>query len=140
SYSYRVRASDAAGNLGPFSNTATATTPAPLDTVPPSKPGTLTAAAAAPGRVELAWGAASDDTAVTGYEIERCQGVGCSDFAHLADSTGTGTGYSDATAAAQTSYSYRVRASDAAGNLGPFSNTATATTPAPVATGPRSNA
>ena len=40
SYSYRVRATDAAGNLGPFSNTASATAP---DTTPPSEPGTLTA-------------------------------------------------------------------------------------------------
>src|SRR5205823_5973883 len=40
SYSYRVRATDAAGNLGPYSNTFTATTSA--DTTLPSAPGTLT--------------------------------------------------------------------------------------------------
>ena len=32
---------------------------------------------------------------------------------------------------ASTSYSYRVRATDAAGNLSPYSNTASATTPTP---------
>src|SRR6185437_15858856 len=38
SYSYRVRATDAAGNLGPYSNTFTASTP--VDSTPPSIPGT----------------------------------------------------------------------------------------------------
>ena len=37
-YSYRVRATDAAGNLGPYSNTINATTPTP-DTTPPSRRG-----------------------------------------------------------------------------------------------------
>src|SRR4029078_853129 len=101
---------------------------APADTVPPSKPGTLTAAAAAPDRVGLVWGGAAGDTAVRGYEIERCQGGGCSDFVHLADSQGTS--YSDTTVSAQTSYSYRVRAGDAAATLCSCSNTATTATPA----------
>jgi hypothetical protein len=26
----------------------------------------------------LSWGAASDNVAVTGYHVERCQGSGCS--------------------------------------------------------------
>ena len=38
SYSYRVRATDAAANLSSYSNTATATTPTP-DTTPPAQPG-----------------------------------------------------------------------------------------------------
>ena len=127
SYSYRVRANDAAPNLGPYSNTATATTPSP-DTSPPSAPGTLTATAISGSRVDLSWGAASDNVGVTGYRVERCQGAGCSNFAQIATTAGTTTSYSDTTAAAGTSYSYRVRANDAAPNLGPYSNTATATT------------
>ena len=128
SYSYRVRANDAALNLGPYSNTATATTPSP-DTTPPSAPGTLTATAISSSRVDLSWGAATDNVGVTGYHIERCQGAGCTNFAEIG--TSPTTSYSDTTAAAGTSYSYRVRANDAAGNLGPYSNTATATTPVP---------
>ncbi len=136
SYTYRVRAADAAGNLGPFSDTATATTPAPPDLEPPSKPGSLLATAAASDRVELSWDPASDDRGVVRYELERCGGEGCTDFAHLTDTPDTA--YSDASAAPSTSYTYRVRAADAAGNLGPFSDTATATTPAapPVGPGP----
>jgi len=38
SYSYRVRATDAAGNLSNFSNTSSATTPAGSDTSPPTAP------------------------------------------------------------------------------------------------------
>ena len=132
SYSYRVRANDAVPNLGPYTNTATVTTPSP-DLTPPSAPGTLSATAISATRVDLSWGAATDNIAVTGYQIERCQGTGCSSFAQIATTT-TATSYSDTTTAASTSYSYRVRANDAVPNFGPYTNTATATTP--IQTGP----
>ena len=66
--------------------------------------------------MKLSWTAATDNVAVTGYLIERCQGTGCSNFAQIAAPAGTGTTYSDTGLAASTSYSYRVRAVDAAGN------------------------
>ena len=116
------------------SDMATPVAPPVSDTEPPSAPGTLTATAVGSGRVDLVWGAATDNVGVAGYEVERCRGVGCSDFASLASTSGVGTGYSDTTVAASTSYSYRVRATDAAANLGPYSNTDGATTP--VETGP----
>ncbi len=109
---------------------ATPVAPAAPDTQPPSAPGTLSATAFSSSRVDLSWGTASDNVAVAGYRIERCQGVGCSSFSEIAAPAGTGTSYSDATAAASTSYSYRVRAVDAVPNFGPYSNTATAVTPA----------
>ena len=43
---------------------------------------------------------------------------------------GASTTYKDTSVSATTSYSYRVRATDAAGNLSPYSNTSSATTPA----------
>ena len=89
----------------------------------------MSATAISSGRIDLSWGAATDNVAVTGYRIERCQGAGCTTFTQIAAPTGTATSYSDTTAAANTSYSYRVRATDAAPNLGPYTNTATATTP-----------
>jgi hypothetical protein len=46
SYSYRVRATDAAGNLSGYSNISTAMTAAPADTQPPSDPIGLVASAA----------------------------------------------------------------------------------------------
>ena len=92
----------------------------------PSAPGTLTATAAGSTGVSLSWGAATDNVGVTGYQVERCQGAGCSTFVQVG--TPTGTTFADSGLTAGTSYSYRVRATDAAGNLGPYGNTATATT------------
>jgi hypothetical protein len=63
---------------------------------------------------------------VTGYRIERCQGFGCSNFVQTA--TSTGTTYGDSGLSPNTAYAYRVRATDAAGNLGAYSNTGSATT------------
>jgi chitodextrinase len=134
SYSYRVRATDAAGNLGPFSSTASATTQAPPDTTPPTAPASLAATAASSTQVNLSWSAATDNVGVTGYLVERCQGAGCSSFAQIG--TSPTTTFSDAGLTASTSYSYRVRATDSAGNLGGFSNTASATTQAPPDTTP----
>jgi len=98
------------------------------DTTPPTQPGTLTANAVSASEVDLSWGASTDNVGVTGYRIERCQGTGCTNFAQIAATTGTGTTYKDTTVSAPNSYSYRVRATDAAGNLSTYSNTATAAT------------
>ena len=51
---------------------------------PPSAPGTLTASAVSAGEIDLSWGAATDNVGVTGYQIERCSGTGCSNFAQIA--------------------------------------------------------
>ena len=74
------------------------------------------------------WGAATDNVGVTGYRIERCQGRGCTqlrpDRARRPARRPSGHGPDRL----DTSYAYRVRAVDAAGNLGPYSNIASATT------------
>jgi chitodextrinase len=134
SYSYRVRAADAAGNLSAYSNTATTTTLAGADTTPPTAPSNLTAAAASSSQINLAWTASTDNVGVTGYRVERCQGAGCNNFAQIA--TPTATTFNDTALAASTSYSYRARATDAAGNLSAYSNTATTTTLAGADTTP----
>ena len=67
----------------------------------------------------MSWSASSDNVGVTGYRVERCQGVGCSSFVQVAAPAGTSFG--DSGLAASTSYSYRVRAVDAAGNLSGYS-------------------
>ncbi len=126
SYSYRVRATDAANNLSSYSATATAVTGTVSDTEPPTAPVNLTATAAGSSAINLAWSAATDNTAVTGYLIERCQGAGCSTFSQIA--TATSTTFSNIGLTASASYSYRVRATDGAGNIGPYSGTASATT------------
>jgi hypothetical protein len=69
--------------------------------------------------MSLSWAPATDNVAVTGYLIERCQGVGCSTFVQIG--TAAGTSYTDTGLLAGVTYGYRVRATDAAGNLGPYS-------------------
>jgi fibronectin type 3 domain-containing protein len=128
-YVYRVRAADAANNLGPYSNTATATTPSP-DTQPPTAPANLTASPVTGNQINLSWSASTDNVGVTNYLIERCQGAGCGTFAQIGSTASTT--YSDSAVLSNTSYSYRVRAADAASNLGPYSNVTSATTPATV--------
>jgi YVTN family beta-propeller protein len=131
SYSYRVRATDAAGNLSSYSGVATAATP---DTSAPTAPTSLAASATSSSQISLSWGAATDNVGVTGYRLERCQGAGCGTFSQVA--TPAGTAYTDSGVSPNTSYSYRVRGADAAGNLGAYSNTVSATTPAiPPVTG-----
>jgi chitodextrinase len=121
-YSYVVRALDAAGNLGNASPAATVTTP---ETVPPTAPSSLAAQAPKPGRVELAWQPATDNVGVARYEILR---------------DGAVVGWTTSTAWAEdglyggVTYSYGVLAVDAAGNHGAAAN-ATVTTPAEPATG-----
>ena len=128
SYSYRVRATDAAPNLSGYSNVVSATTLVAADTTPPTAPSNLTATAISTTQINLSWTASTDNVGVTGYLVERCQGVGCSNFAQIA--TPAGTTYNDSGLTAATSYSYRVRATDAAPNLSGYSNVASATTQA----------
>jgi chitodextrinase len=134
SYSYRVRATDAANNLSAYTSTASASTHAPPDTTPPTAPTNLTATAASASQINLAWTVSTDNVGVTGYLVERCQGAACSNFAQIA--APTTTMFIDTGLTASTSYSYRVRATDAAGNLSAYSSTASAITPAPPDTTP----
>ncbi len=135
-YRYRVRASDAAGNLGPYSAIASATTSSGADTTPPSAPASLTAKAISGTIISLTWPAATDNVAVTGYKVERCLGASCTTFTQIA--TPTGTAYIDSGHAAGMTFRYRVRATDAAGNLGPYSAIASATTSSGADTTPPS--
>ena len=125
SYSYRVRAKDTAGNLGPYSATSTAITAAPTISAPTN----LTATAVSNAQINLAWTAATETGGtISSYLVERCQGAGCTTFAQVG--TSTTINFSNTGLTASTAYSYRVRAKDAASNLGPYSNTASATTQA----------
>ena len=125
-YSYRVRATDAAGNLSGYSNVATATTTA-VDTQAPTAPSNLTATAASSSQINLSWTASTDNVGVTNYLVERCVTASCT-FAQIA--TTAGTTFNNTGLTAGTGYSYRVRATDAAGNLSAYSNVANATTTA----------
>ena len=123
-YRYQVRARDAANNRSGYSAIATATTP---DNTAPTAPTSLVATANSETQITLTWTAATDNVAVTQYRIERCTGVGCSSFTEVA--TDTASPYVDTGRTVNTTYRYQIRAQDAANNLGPYSNIATALTP-----------
>ena len=84
SYSYRVRAMDAAREPRAATRAiVAATTPAAADTTPPSAPTSLAATAVELEQVNLTWTASTDNVGVTGYRVERCQGAGCTTFAQV---------------------------------------------------------
>ena len=121
-YSLTITATNGVGSPATQSFTLTIQ----LDTQPPTTPTNLTATAVSGSQINLSWTASTDNVGVTGYLIERCEGVGCSTFARVL--TVPGTTYSDTGLVSNTSYTYQVKATDAAGNFSAYSNQATATT------------
>jgi hypothetical protein len=97
------------------------------DTTAPTAPTGLTASATSATQINLSWMASTVSVGVAGYRIERCSGAGCSSFAQIGG-TATATNFADTGLTASTPYSYRIRATDVAGNLSGYSNTASATT------------
>jgi glucose/arabinose dehydrogenase len=96
----------------------------PGDTEAPSAPGNLKATGAI-GKVNLSWDASIDNVGVSGYEVYRSTVSGFTPSAANRIATPTGTSYSDP--AGSGTFYYRVKAADAAGNLGPASGEASAT-------------
>jgi fibronectin type 3 domain-containing protein len=129
SYSYRLRATDAAGNFSGYTGVASAITTG-VDATAPTIPTSLTATPVSGTQINLAWTASTDNMAVTAYLIERCQGVGCVTFAQIA--TSASSNYNDIGRTANTTYRYRVRATDAANKLTGYSTIATVGTPSSV--------
>lgn len=96
--------------------------------MPPAAPANLAAAAVSSTQINLSW--TDSDATETGFKIERCTGVGCSDYSQIATVAAGVTSYSNTSLTASTSYSYRVLAYNTAGNS-EYSNTASAVTQAP---------
>ena len=134
---YEITATDAAGNT---SGSSALTCGRAVDTTAPTPPSELSAAAVAAGHVRLNWTAASDNVAVTGYDIHR-DGV-------LIDSTNSPAAtYDDLTVDSLSTHTYRVAAFDAAGLRSELSGPVSVSTgdgeaptppsgPTAVATGP----
>jgi hypothetical protein len=93
--------------------------------VPSSPPGDLGAAAASASQIDLTWADNSADE--DGFEIERCQGAGCTNFTAIAPVGANIVSYSDTGPSASTVYRYRVRAFNG-GGASSYSNEAEATT------------
>jgi hypothetical protein len=121
SYSYRVRATNSAGDSA-YSNTAGATT-SPSVATAPAAPAGLVATTASVNAINLNWSDQSNNE--TGFKIERALGAGA--FSQVATVGANITTYKNTGLAANTTYSYRVRATNSVGDSA-YSNTASATT------------
>ncbi|NUV60147.1 discoidin domain-containing protein [Streptomyces sp. CAI-85] len=91
--------------------------PATGDTQAPTAPANLAFTEPSAGQIRLTWNAATDDTAVTGYDVYANNEL-------LTSVAGNVTTYTD-TRPASATVSYFVRAKDAAGNVSGNSNTVT---------------
>lgn len=119
-YTFAVSAKDAAGNMSGQSASAFATTLAPvLDTTAPTAP-TMSASGTTQTATNLSWSGASDNVAVTGYDLYR-NGT-------LLGSTTTATTYAVTGLTASTTYTFNVKAKDASGNVSANSNTVSVST------------
>ena len=107
-YYYKVTAEDAAGNISAASNEATATV---ADATPPSAPGTLTATATA-STINLGWGAATDNVAVSRYNLHRGTSSGFTPNSGNRIAQPTGLSHADNGLAPGT-YFYKLTAEDA---------------------------
>ena len=129
-YSYQIKALDAANNASSLSSTATIKTPMAPDTTAPTVPTSVNATASNSTQVNLTWAASTDNVGVTKYQVFRVGTV-----AAIAETVGTS--YSDTTVVGNTTYSYQIKALDAANNASSLSSTATIKTPmAPDTTAP----
>ncbi|HCN11874.1 MAG TPA: secretion protein, partial [Chryseobacterium sp.] len=118
-YSFTVKAKDAAGNISAASNAVSVTTLAPVsDTTAPTAP-TLAASGTTSSSTNLSWSGATDNVGVTGYDVYQ--------GAALLGAT-TSTSYAVSGLSASTTYSFSVKAKDAAGNVSAASNTVSVTT------------
>lgn len=117
-YAFYVTAKDAAGNVSVNSNTVNVTTPTP-DTTAPTAP-TLSASGTTSSTTNLSWSGATDNVAVTGYDVYR--------NGSLIGSTTSATTYAATGLTASTTYTFNVKAKDAAGNVSANSNTVSVTT------------
>jgi len=119
SYTFSVKAKDAAANISTSSNTVNATTVTPPDTTAPIAPTNLATSNTTETSVDLTWTAATDNIAVIGYDVYN----GATIIATVATTNYQVTSLTEATA-----YAFSVKAKDAAGNISNASNTANVTT------------
>jgi chitodextrinase len=118
-YSYTVAAYDAAGNVSAQTASVNVTTPATVDTTPPSTPTNLSVTVASSSQINLSWTASTDNVGVVGYYVYRNGGM---------VGTTSGTSYQDTGLSPSTAYSYTVAAYDAAGNVSAQSQAQNGTT------------
>ncbi|MEY4747927.1 MAG: hypothetical protein RIQ60_141 [Pseudomonadota bacterium] len=125
------------GSIGPASTVTTVSTNGGLAV--PSTPSLARSVVGTAARVVVTWSSANPTAPIGGYELQRCDGAGCTNFVKLTgtavNTVGTVDGrtslsFTDNNVARTTSYTYRVRAVGGAGTglLSNFSSTRSVTT------------
>lgn len=123
-YNWRVKAYNAAGSSA-YSNTLALTTPA----VAPAAPSGLTAQARrVKGKPQVLLNWTDNANNETAYSVERCAGVGCTNFGPIATLQPNATSHTDNSVVRATTYRYRVRAVGS-GMSSDYSNIASVITP-----------
>ncbi|MGF1557242.1 GEVED domain-containing protein [Paucihalobacter sp.] len=119
SYSFFVRAKDAAGNVSNNSNTVNITALAPPDTEAPTAPTNLVASNTTETTTDLSWTASSDNVGVVAYDVFQ-------DGTQIASVSAIN--YQVTGLISNSTYQFSVRARDAANNFSAFSNSVSVTT------------
>jgi chitodextrinase len=118
-YTFTVKAEDAAGNVSSASNAIDVTTNSSADTEAPTAPTNLASSNVTESSVDLTWDASSDNVGVDHYTVFKDgSSVG----------TTSNTSYSVTGLNAGTTYTFTVKAEDAAGNVSDASNAIDVTT------------
>lgn len=112
--------------FSPLSGLGSVTITLGPDTSPPS--GSTLAVVPSQTSSVVSWTAATDNVGVSGYVLERA--IGTVTFAPII--TTQALTFADSGLTLATVYSYRVKATDSAGNQGPYSNVAVITTASPA--------
>jgi len=119
-YTFTVKAEDAAGNVSEASNAIDVTTDSSEDTEAPTAPTNLASSNITETSVDLTWDASTDNVGVDHYTVfQDGSSIG----------TTANTSYSVTGLSASTTYTFTVKAEDAAGNVSAASNAIDVTTP-----------
>ncbi len=114
-YTTKVRAFDAVGNLGSFSNSYALLMP-PSDVEPPSDVTGMVITAIDFQSLLASWYPGTDNVGVVSTSLEQCTDPDCTDFRLVAKVSG-GVSVVLSALAPQTTYRFRAKHSDAVGNV-----------------------
>jgi len=130
SWTVEVRGFNVPNGPQPFALVIDGAFGAPPPPPAPLAPSNLVATPMSTSQINLNWSDNSSNE--TGFDIERCEGSGCTTFIAIGQVGAGVTGFSNTGLSGGTTYTYRVRAFNA-GGPSDYSNTGEATTPvAPV--------